>query len=139
MHRFVNTLTVLLLTVCWWRACASYRVLPARIPIHFNLLGRPDGWGARWMIWFLPTLALGIACFWLSGFTGFGLSSASTQQQLPNSLLLMCIVGGFVFINQRIIDCAKGESDGLSRAFLPIFLMLIMGLSAWISRVGTSR
>ena len=44
----------------WWRAAAWYPRLPERIPIHFDIAGKPDGWAVRSLVtWFsLPGLSL---------------------------------------------------------------------------------
>jgi hypothetical protein len=140
MHRLVNSISLLTLLVVWWQAATSYRILPARIPIHFNILGRPDGWGARWMIYFLPLLATIMALLWLLGLTGFGKAQhLSEPMLLPFALLLLTIVGGFAFINRRIVTCALGEATGIGIAFLPIFLTIIFGLSTWLSSLGYRR
>lgn len=137
MHRLVNTLSLFLLIIVWWQAAGSYRTLPGRIPIHFNILGRPDGWGPRWMIWFLPTLATIISGFWAFGLTSLDQPRKLTAaMQLPFSLLLLAVLGGFAFINRRMVSCARGEAAGLSIAFLPIFLSVIFGISAWLTRLG---
>lgn len=136
MYRIVNTLSVILVIGGWWRATAAYENLPHRIPIHFNLLGRPDGWGGRWMIWFLPFLSLVLSALWLFAFAGLRGARVTTAGRLPSSLLLLAIVGSFLYINQKIVDCAVGESSGLGWGFLPLFLLLIFGLSTWLTIVG---
>lgn len=35
-----------------------YGGLPAQIPIHFNWRGEADGWGPKYILWFLPTLGI---------------------------------------------------------------------------------
>jgi len=36
----------------------NYSRLPERVPIHFGLDGKPDGWGVRSWIWLLPVVGL---------------------------------------------------------------------------------
>jgi hypothetical protein len=36
----------------------NWSAIPAVVPIHFGFHGRPDGWGPRWTIWFVPALAV---------------------------------------------------------------------------------
>ena len=45
-------------------AAFSYGRLPARIPTHWGLTGKPDGWGDRWTIFLLPgTMLLMLGLF----------------------------------------------------------------------------
>jgi uncharacterized membrane protein len=41
--------------------------LPEIIPVHFNGSGKPDGWGPKHTLWFLPSLLAGLHAlfFWL--------------------------------------------------------------------------
>jgi uncharacterized membrane protein len=43
-YRLLNTLVLLAL---WAGSIWAYPRLPARIPLHFDLAGNPDGWSAR--------------------------------------------------------------------------------------------
>ncbi|MEY4168880.1 MAG: DUF1648 domain-containing protein [Blastocatellia bacterium] len=139
MQRSVNTLTAILVVLGWWRSFAAYPLLPRRIPIHFNILGRPDGWGARWMVWLLPLLTSIMAILWLAGLVGRHNIRLTPASSLPSSLLLLVVVGGLLYINERIVDCAKGEAEGLGLVFLPVFLLLASGLSIWLSMTGAGK
>lgn len=137
MHRLINSVSALVTIIAWWKAYQAYGSLPSRIPVHFNILGRPDGWGGRWMIYFLPALASVMTPLWMLGFTNFrNARNLTVPMRLPYALLLLAIVGGFLYINQKIIQCARGEAAGLGWGFLPIFLLLVLGLSGWMTAVG---
>lgn len=137
MHRFVNSISVFLALFTLVNAFKAYQTLPARIPIHFNIIGRPDGWGGRWMIYFLPLLSSVITPLWMLGFIKFnGAKNLTSPMKLPYSFLLLTIVGGFFYINQKIKECAHGEANGLGWGFLPIFLVLVLGMSGWMSLAG---
>ncbi len=62
------TLLLSMLAV-WALAAAAWPQLPARVPIHFDLAGRPDGWAARSALWWflLPAFAttIGVVMGWL--------------------------------------------------------------------------
>ena len=41
----------------------NWSALPADVPIHFNAAGEVDSWGSRWLIFFLPTIAIALYIF----------------------------------------------------------------------------
>lgn len=88
------------------------------------------------MIWFLPALTLILSALWFAGFSGLKGARVPAEGRLPSSLLLLTVVGGCLYINRKIVDCAVGDSSGLGWGFLPIFMLLIFGLSAWLSMAG---
>lgn len=137
MHRFINSVSILVTLITWLNAFKAYHTLPARIPVHFNIIGRPDGWGGRWMIYFLPALSSIITPLWMLGFINFnGAKNLTLPMRLPYSFLLLTIVCGFFYINQKIKECARGEASGLGWGFLPIFLVLVLGMSGWMTAAG---
>lgn len=143
MYRFVNTLTLFVLFDLWWRAGTILNRLPARVPIHFDILGRPDNWGGRRMIFLLPIIATIMTIAFMLGLTQFGQitrpKELTPHERLPLSLLILTIVTGFTFINRRIADCALGITDGLGRLFLPVFLAAVLGIGAWLSSLGIRK
>jgi uncharacterized membrane protein len=57
-------LNAVLLVALFAGSAWAYPRLPARIPIHFDLAGRPDAWESRSVGWFLlPAVAVGLALF----------------------------------------------------------------------------
>jgi uncharacterized membrane protein len=67
-YRLLNTV---LLVALFAGSAWAYPRLPGRIPMHFDLAGRPDAWAGRSIFsWFmLPTVAALLAGFmrWISG------------------------------------------------------------------------
>jgi len=65
----MRALLLLSMLAVWALAAAAWPQLPARVPIHFDLSGRPDGWAARsaWWWFLLPALAttIGAMMGWL--------------------------------------------------------------------------
>ncbi len=57
-HNRLTTLMWLLAFIPIIVALAAYRSLPAHIPIHWNISGTPDSFGARWVI--VPLSAIGL-------------------------------------------------------------------------------
>ena len=139
MVRLLNSITFLALVYTWWRAIQVYPELPPRIPIHFNLMGKADGWGGRWTIYLLPLIGTVIAGFWFTIFRlepGAGKKKLTPEQQVPFSALLLAMILAFQFINHKIVENALGRAKGLGKAFLPVFLAIIFSLVAWMNWTG---
>lgn len=75
--------------------------LPYSIPIHFDLSGRADGYGSKWLLWILPVVNLGL--FYAIGKTGspawrkymnpaVPLTEENSDHQLKLSLTLLAQV-----------------------------------------------
>lgn len=62
LDRLPHLLNGLLLVFLFVFSLATYASMPERIPIHFDALGRPDGWlDKSWWNWLaLPLFALGL-------------------------------------------------------------------------------
>lgn len=58
-------LSIVLILVQWILILVSYTKLPINIPIHFNALGKADGFGSRILILSLPVLST-LLCIGLS-------------------------------------------------------------------------
>lgn len=139
MIRLINSLTSLILVYTWWRAIQVYPELPPRVPIHFNLAGKADGWGGRWTIFLLPLTGTVIAGVWFMVFRlepGSGKKKLTPEQQIPFSALLLAMIVAFHFINYKIVENALGRAKGLGKAFLPVFLAIIFSLVAWMNWTG---
>ncbi|MGA1369681.1 MAG: DUF1648 domain-containing protein [Blastocatellia bacterium] len=148
MERLIELASPVVVAWMWVAAFRSYRDLPDTIPIHFNFWGRPDGWGPRWMIFLLPVLALFLLFLWSA--IGIGVDSVVSpkggrpghqplqrQQKEPFHLLLLVMVAGFSYLNQKMVEIAGGRAAALSRSFLPIFLLAIGGVILWMVRAGS--
>ncbi len=110
--------------------------LPATIPIHFGISGKPDGWGAKDSIWILPLLAVVV---------NVALSIAAafpTMQNLPFAVdrtrpevqqllaemtrtLKACVVMVLAILNWFMLEVALGRLPGLGPLFLPFILAMI--------------
>ncbi|MBZ0150212.1 MAG: DUF1648 domain-containing protein [Planctomycetes bacterium] len=62
MLRPAHLVLVVAMVAVWWTAASAWPELPARIPMHFDLSGRPDRWTTTsiWSWFGLPALATGI-------------------------------------------------------------------------------
>ena len=53
---FLDGFSVALVIVLWSYTILNFRKLPEIIPIHFDLEGKPDNYGAKYFIFFLPII-----------------------------------------------------------------------------------
>ncbi len=125
-------LAVIAMVIYYWP------LLPERIPVHFNYLGRVDGWGGKAMLIFIAATA---------GFVWFCLTMAKrsksvnvpwkiTEENKAATLelaaeLFLCLKAEiafmFCYLVQGIVNCALSKKSGLDPAFLPIFLITVFG------------
>ena len=131
-------------------AARAYAALPPRIPIHFDLIGRPDGWGPRGMIFLLPGIAVLLLALWsVIGMVGDPLSSheagwLAARRPLPPPprpafhLLLLVIIVAFSYVNRQMIEISAGRASTLDKYFLPVFLFALGGVILWMVRASSS-
>ncbi len=63
MRRWLEGVAVIGLGVLWWETSGAFfgaDRLPARIPIHFDHSGSPNGWGGTSSLLILPLVTLGL-------------------------------------------------------------------------------
>ncbi len=112
----------------------AWSSLPATIPIHFDAVGNPDGYGSKGMIWLLPAISVVMipAMLFLRRFPWLSNvpieiteENALHQYSLINRLLslLACFVSLlFLTLVYDTISIAGGGSSLLGWIFMPIFL-----------------
>lgn len=110
--------------------------LPEKIPVHFNFAGEPDDYGSRLTLWLLPATGfiMYLVMTILEGFPHIYnypveiiAENAFNQYRLATRLIRILktlIVLIFTFISYRTIKTALGNTAGLGKAFLPIFLLI---------------
>lgn len=121
----------------------AYSSLPDSIPIHYGANGEADGWGSKISIFFLPIL--GICLYglfkWLSRYPHkfnypYSITEENRERSYSMALRMMTILnalvmGSFAYITYTSIRTAAGEASGLGKAFIPIFIMLNVGVSGY--------
>lgn len=63
----LHFLSPIVLVFCIVYLCWKLPTLPNIVPVHFDGSGKPDGWGSKQTLWFLPALLTGlhILFYWL--------------------------------------------------------------------------
>lgn len=120
-----------------------YNVLPVTIPRHYGANGQPDGYSGKDIIWTLPIIGiiLYVGLTWLNKYPHIfnypqkvtlenaeRLYSAATRMTLSLKALLICT---FAYISYSTIQTALGNQFGLGTWFLPGFVVLIIGVTAY--------
>ncbi len=129
----LGLLTMLYAIIKYWP------LLPETIPHHFDVSGKSDAWGGKWILWLLPgiSLAIYIGLTVLSQYPHIynypwpiTEQNAAAQYHLARTLigaLKTGIVLIFAYLQWQIIQVALGKGEGLGVAFLPAFLLLVFG------------
>ena len=126
--------TVLLPLVYW-------NDLPARAPVHFGASGKPDAWGGKNTLLFLPGLAVVmyliiVVC---SHYGKVNLPFKVRAERLPVQRELALglvrwikaeVMLIFALCEYASIQTARGRAEGLGAWFLPTLLAVVMGTIA---------
>lgn len=118
-------------------AIYAWSILPEIIPVHFNWVGQPDGWGNKAMIWIFPIVGV---CVYV-GFTflrryphtfnypvAINQQNARRQYEIARSLLnwlkaeLMWMQAYIVWM---ILYAATSQRTDLSWLLLPVVIVTI--------------
>lgn len=125
------------LVAIWCIAIAALSTLPHIIPMHYNLAGKPDGFGSKMFIWFLPIVAtfLFVGIEVLSRFPHVfnyptKITPANAQLQYASATRLLrylnlVIAIFWVLIEYEIVQGAYGKSGGLGIWYLPLLILLV--------------
>ena len=128
----VGALFLILMIVCPWY---YFDQLPEVIPTHFNISGKPDGFGSKNTIWTLSLIgsALYVGLSILNLFpnkfnylTEINQENSEKQYRLSTTLMRrikLLIIVCFFYIEYGTIQVAIYNAEGLNAYFLPIFLI----------------
>lgn len=61
--------SLLFILLPFFYLASVYSSLPDMIPIHFDWKGDPDGWGPKYILWFLPTIGIPLVLLVMSAIT----------------------------------------------------------------------
>lgn len=126
-----------------WQALHGAEQLPARIAIHFDVAGNPNGWGKPSMLPLFPAVA--VANYLLLSLamrfpSTFNYPVAVTAENRPRlealaldmiAWLKMEIVCLFAWIQWTIIEMARRGRGDLSSALLAVSIGAIFATIAW--------
>ncbi len=129
------------LLIVWMTAAALYgpQGLPARIAIHFDAAGNPNGWGSRGALLALPIAAvlLYILMTVVARYpSAFNYPVRVTPQNRPRLEALALemiawlkaeIVWLFVWVQHVTIELARQGRGSLSPFFMPLVLTAVFG------------
>lgn len=149
MRSLVNFATLAALLALWaftaWEVAGPHP-LPARIPTHFDIAGRPNAWGQPSMLWMLPvivTVILGL--MWLVSRypRSFNFPVRVTPANRPRlesvaidmiAWLRLEIAGAMLWIQYATIQSARALRLGLSPWFVPVTIAAVFATILWHMR-----
>lgn len=123
----------------------NHNNLPDKIPTHFGISGRPDGWGGRTGLNALIIVNLGLYVLLtiLGRFPHIfnylcEITEDNAKFQYTNSRTLIALIKTeitvlFSYMAWVSIWVAEGKMEGVGVAFLPVVLMILLGTVAFFS------
>lgn len=135
--RTVEITALVLLLIAWGISVFAYFNSPAIIPVHFDITGTPDRYGAKWMVLVLPViptvLYLGLTLLGRYPHTynytvKITAENAETQYAIATGMIRMIklsVLVIFLLIAMEYIT-VKGKSTGPGVWFLPLCIVLLI-------------
>lgn len=129
-------------------ATYSFANLPATIPIHFGIDGKPNGWGEKYTIFFIPLINLALVSFMASvrknPFSYLNLPIKLSNNNLEErinlgrkylDLVAVFISAIFFFIELNIVKASQNPIWG-NGIFMIVLILIaaILGLAAYYTR-----
>lgn len=125
------TLCVLLVTLGY--LVTIWKMLPAEVPAHYNIVGEVDRWGSKWEILVTPMIAI---LMWLGMtvlekyphvYNYLNLRKDNVAVQYLNARLLLHVIKNmfallFAYVTWNDIQVALEKSESLSGYFPFVFL-----------------
>ena len=147
---FLEITTFLFLIWTWIYCFVSYAKLPDNIPVHYNELGFPNGYGSKDTIWFIPliTSSVVILLFFLNKYphrfnylVNITEENAVKQYRLSNRLLRiisLSIAALFSYIVYKEIEGATTGFSQLDWWFIPLLIASTIIPTFW-SIISSSK
>ncbi len=126
----------------------QWQGLPAQIPTHFNLQGKPDDFGPKGTIFLLPAIGLFLLVMFSIAISQVNRNSkveeknktSADQQRIMMHILSALVMLLFFYITYGTVQVAQGLKTGLSSIFLFGFVALILltvGFFSWRGNLTT--
>jgi len=143
MDKIIEWLGVLGLIVLIGLPLYYFDQLPETIPRHFGADGEPDAFSGKGIIWTLPVIGFVMyaGLFWLNKNPHiFNYPQKITQENAKRlytigtrmiRTLNALITWVFAYITYATVQVAFGNQSGLGTWFLPVFLILTLGTTAY--------
>jgi Protein of unknown function (DUF1648) len=126
-----------------WRAFVGPERLPARVPMHFDVAGNPDGWGSPASLLFFPGIAVFIYLLF-SVVTRFPsafnypvrvtpLNRARLEGLALNMIawLKVELISLFTAIQWSIVEAARSHTSMAPAGFMPLALIAVFATVGW--------
>lgn len=136
-------ITFLCISWTWIYCIISYSTLPDNIPVHYNELGFPNGYGSKDTIWLMPGIVtiVVVGLYFLNKYPhlfNYGVNitedNALRQYRLSNRLLRvisMNIAALFSYIVYKEVDGATTGYSQLDWWFIPLLLASLITPTIW--------
>lgn len=140
-EKIIEIIIWLILLFLWIYTIINYTSLPHTIPIHFNSLGKADGWGSKAILLINPIIAsvLTVLMSLVSKFphqfnypSKITKENATKQYRLAITLiryLKLIVVLIFSYITVSTINIAHSKNVGIGIWFLPLSVGVIFTLT----------
>jgi uncharacterized membrane protein len=133
---FFEGLSLLLVIFMFAMVAVHWSQFPDRVPAHYGISGKPNGWhgksfllilpGIAAVVWVIMTLTQGYQRLINIPFT-IDRDSPEVQRVLRNMMIAekttMAIL--FAWLMQGMVRTALGRAEGIGQGFLPLALVLI--------------
>ena len=119
----------------------AYHKLPETIPTHYGIDGKADGFSGKINVFLLPILGIAIFVFfkWISKYPHkfnypFQITEENRERSYQTAVRMIKFLNAMIlcslaYITYSTIRTAAGEQSGLSKMFIPIFIILNVGIT----------
>lgn len=155
IDKILDYLTIGLVCFIWVYSYMNFVKLPDYIPVHFNDLGFPNGYGSKQSIWIIPTIvtivivALRILNHFPHKFnflTNITAENAERQYRLSIRLLRIISFNIAALFNYIVYKEIQGALEGFSTLdwwFIPLLMTALVVPTFWMmivmSKNNTSK